>query len=98
MASTYRTRTPRKAKTTSVSKSRTLQELANFWDTHDTTDYPLNQVEFEVDVTARRHLVAIDPEILAGVRELAHARGLSTESLINLWLQERLRQVPAKVS
>ena len=75
---------------TSVSHSHSLEELAEFWDTHDTTDYPLNRVEFEVSTTARHHYVAVDPDILSGVRQVAHARGLSTESLINLWLQERL--------
>ena len=70
-----------------------MQELADFWDTHDTADYLLNRVEFEVNISARQHCVAIDPEILAGVRELAHACGLSAESLINLWLQERLKTV-----
>ncbi|GEM_PF-1466274 len=81
---------------TSVSHSHSLEELAEFWDTHDTTDYPLNRVEFEVSATARHHYVAVDPDILSGVRQVAHARGLSTESLINLWLQERLTVATAR--
>jgi hypothetical protein len=75
---------------TSISQAHSLEDLAEFWDTHDTTDYPLNRVEFEVSATARHHFVAVDPDILSGVRQVAHARGLSTESLVNLWLQERL--------
>jgi|SRR3972149_105236 len=93
MPSTYKSRTPRTAKTTSVSKSRSLREVADFWDSHDTADYPLNRVEFEVNVSARQHYVAVDPDLLAEVRQAAHARGLSTESLVNLWLKERLQQV-----
>lgn len=82
---------------TSVSHSHSLEELAEFWDTHDTTDYPLNRVEFEVSATARHHYyVAVDPDILVGVRRIAHARGLSTESLVNLWLQERLTVATAR--
>ena len=81
----------RRPKATGVSKSRTLRELADFWDTHDTADYPLNQVTFDVSVSARQHFVAVDPDILAEIRARAHARGLSAESLINLWLQERLK-------
>jgi hypothetical protein len=79
-----------KTKPARVSKARTLKEQAEFWDTHDTADYPAEWVEFEVDIEARRHYVAVDPDILVGVRRVAHARGLSTESLVNLWLQERL--------
>jgi len=78
---------------TSVSKSRSLREMADFWDSHDTADYPLNRVEFEVNVSARQHYVAVDPDLLAEVRQAAHTRGLSTESLVNLWLKERLQQV-----
>ena len=80
----------RNIKPTSISKSRTLQALADFWDRQDTSNHPLNRVEFEVNINVRQHYVAIDPEVLTGVRKVAHARGLSAESLINLWLQERL--------
>jgi len=34
--------------------------------------------------------IAIDPEVLSRLREEAAARGLSAESLANLWLQERI--------
>ena len=98
MPSTYKSGTSRKAKTSSVSKARTVRELADFWETHDTTDYPLNQVEFDVDISARQHYVAVDPDLLAEVRQMAHARGLSAESLVNLWLKERLQQVATKAS
>jgi hypothetical protein len=79
-----------KASPASISKAHTLKELAEFWDTHDTADYPAEWVELEVDAEGRHHYVAVDPDILVGVRQVAHARGLSTESLVNLWLQERL--------
>jgi hypothetical protein len=85
-----------KTKPASISKARTLKEQAEFWDTHDTADYPAEWVEFEVAVEARRHYVAVDPDILVGVRRVAHARGLSTESLVNLWLQERLAVATAR--
>ena len=74
----------------SISKARTLIEQAEFWDTHDSAAYPAEWVEFEIDVRARQHYVAIEPEMLSKIRGEAYARGLSTESLINLWLQERL--------
>ena len=85
-----------KTKPASISKGRTLNEQAEFWDTHDTADYPAEWVEFEVDIEARRHYIAVDPDILVGVRQVAHARGLSTESLVNLWLQERLTVATAR--
>ncbi len=42
------------------------------------------------DLQFRSHYVAIDPDLLEGQRKVAASRGLSAESLINLWLQEKL--------
>lgn len=77
---------------TSLSKSRTIEQLAEFWDTHDATDFDdqTHEVEVRFALDRRYHYVAIDPDLLASLRQKAQARGLTTESLINLWLQERL--------
>lgn len=79
-------------KLTPISKARTLREIGDFWDTHDATDFESETypVEFDVDVQTRRHYVAVDPDLLERLRREAHARGVSAESLINLWLQEHL--------
>ncbi len=79
-------------KLTSISKARTLREIGDFWDSHDATDFEgeTYPVEFDVDVQTRRHYVAVDPDLLERLRQEAHARGVSAESLINLWLQEHL--------
>ena len=67
------------------SQSRTIREMAEFWDTHDATDYDdqTQKVAIEFDLETRHHYIAVDPELLA------RARGISLESLVNLWLQER---------
>jgi hypothetical protein len=43
----------------------------------------------EFDLETRQHHIAIDPELKDRLRKLAQARGISLESLANLWLQER---------
>jgi hypothetical protein len=75
-----------------ISKARTLREIGDFWDSHDATDFEGETcpVEFDVDVQTRRHYVAVEPDLLERLRREAHARGVSAESLINLWLQEHL--------
>ena len=77
---------------TSISKACTLREIGDFWDSHDTADFEAETcpVNFDVDVQTRRHYVTMDPDLLKRLRQEAQARGLSAESLINLWLQERL--------
>ncbi len=75
----------------SISGSRSMIEMADFWDSHDAADFDdqTSEVELEFDLQTRRHYVAVDPDLVARLRELAQARGLSLESLANLWLQER---------
>ncbi len=42
----------------------------------------------------QKSTVAVDPRLLRAVAESAAARGLSTETLVNLWLQERVSLAP----
>ncbi|MBI5565353.1 MAG: hypothetical protein HY870_10670 [Chloroflexi bacterium] len=70
----------------SLSQSRTLEDMADFWDTHDAADFDAqtHEVVMEFDLKTRRHYVAIDPDVLAQMREVAAARGLSIERPANL--------------
>ena len=76
----------------SISKARTLEEIAEFWDTHSLADYwdQTHEVEFEVRAQRRRR-VTLDPDIYARVETLARTRGIGPETLVNLWLAERLQ-------
>ena len=67
------------------------EELAAFWDTHSTADYEeyFKEVECEIDLKRRRFAVTIDSEVFTKIRRMAEGRGISTETLINLWLQEK---------
>lgn len=75
----------------------TIEDAAEFWDSHDLADYwdLTEAVEFEVNLQRRRYLVALDPELAEKLAAEAHRRGLNTETLVNLWLIERLQQVAA---
>ena len=81
----------------SISQSRTLEEMAEFWDTHDAADFDdrTHEVVMEFDLRTRRHYIAIDPDVLNRLRDIAVTRGLSAESLANLWLQEHLLKLAA---
>ena len=76
----------------SISQARTLEEMADFWDTHSLADYwdQTHEVEFEVRAKRRRWVV-VDPEVFAQIETQAHTRGVLPETLINLWLVERLQ-------
>lgn len=73
-------------------------EIAEFWDTHSLADYwdQTEPAEFEISQDLRRRfLVAVDPGVLKRIQRVARMRGLSTESLVNLLLEQRLREVEA---
>lgn len=75
----------------SVSKASTLEDIGEFWDKHDFTDFDDSaapDIEFTISST-----VVIEPEIYSAVIKQAERRGVSVETLINLWLQEKLMQL-----
>ncbi len=76
---------------TSISKARTLEEIGEFWDTHSLADYwdQTYEVEFEIRAKRRRR-ITLDPEVYAQLEVQARTRGLLPETLVNLWLAERL--------
>jgi len=85
-----------KSRQTSISKAGSLEEIAEFWDTHSLADYwdQTHEVEFEVRARRRRR-VTIDPEVYSQVEVHARTRGILPETLVNLWLIERLKQQEA---
>lgn len=42
----------------------------------------------ELDLQTRHHYIAVDPELLGRLRKQAQARGITVESLANLWIRE----------
>ena len=77
------------------------EEIAEFWDTHSLADYwdQTEPADFEIAPEARRrYLVAVDREVLARVQRLARLRGVSSESLVNLLLEQRLQEVESQVA
>jgi hypothetical protein len=80
-----------KPETTSVSKSRTMEEIADYWEKHSLADHwdETREASFEVRAERRRR-VTIDPELYSRVEALAHRRGVSPETLVNLLLAEKV--------
>jgi hypothetical protein len=79
-----------------IPEMSSYDEIVEFWETHSLADYwdETEPAEFEIDSNARRrYLVAVDPELLQRVQKMAQSLGVSTESLVNLFLEQRLHQV-----
>jgi hypothetical protein len=71
-----------------------VEEAAEFWDSHDLGDYwdETKAAHFDVDIQRRVFLAALEPGLAKRISECARQQGVSTETLINLWLSERLSQ------
>ncbi len=75
----------------SISKAKTIEEISEFWDTHSLDDYWEETLEAEFEVrAARRRRVTVEPKIYKELEAEARARGVVPETLVNLWLAEKL--------
>jgi len=48
------------------------------------------EADFEIDIRRRKHLVALDEDLAGKVAKIARSRHVSSESLINSLLREKL--------
>jgi len=81
-----------------IPEMNSYEEIAEFWDTHSLADYwdQTEPASFEISPELhRRYLVAVEPDLLGRLRQAARMRGVSTESLINLLLEQRLHEIEA---
>ena len=68
-----------------------IEEAAEFWDTHDSADYEefMRDVDCEINIKRRTYLVSLESELYRKLRIIAKERGVKPETLVNLWLQEK---------
>ena len=77
-----------------IPEFNSIEEEAEFWDTHDTTDF---EDEFTpVKVRFAKNLshgltIRLDPKTLEQLREEAKAKGIGPTTLVRMWVMEHLR-------
>ena len=77
-----------KSKLSSISKADTLEKMGEFWDTHDFTDFDdpdVLDVDFKITCA-----VPIESGLFSSIEKQAHLRGVTVETLVNLWLHQKL--------
>ena len=82
---------------TSISKATSYRETGEFWDTHDLSRVwnKTRKVEFTVEIESEATYFAVEKELSDKVRSLARQRGVSSDTLVNLWIQEKLHEPAA---
>ncbi len=78
----------------SISQAASYAEMGKFWDNHDLGDYwdQTQPAEFDVDIQSEIQLYALEQNLSQQVALLAKQRGISSEALLNLWVQEKVRE------
>jgi len=73
---------------------KSVEDAAEFWDKHDLGDYwdLTREAQFDVDIQRRTFLTALEPELAKKLAAVARKQGVSTETLINVWLTEKIQE------
>ena len=74
----------------SKTRQSSMAEASEYWDHHSVAEHPSHIVEIEYAPDERSTLVAIENDLLARISKSAKEQGVSVETLVNLWLQEKL--------
>jgi len=73
----------------------TYEEAAEFWDTHDTTNYPefFTDVEVETKFRKRHFEVEVDEDIMRILRKHAQKLGVSVTKITNELLRKQISKL-----
>lgn len=79
-------------KNSKLPKIDSIEKLAEFWDTHDLTDFEdeLEEVSEPVFVRGRAIPVYLNSRESKAVQQMARAKGVSPEELIRAWVVQLL--------
>ncbi len=93
-----------------VPNFKSLEEEAHFWDTHDTTEYALEDLDETIEVAGplkarvekRRAerlaaLLKLEPKHLRATQRIARRKGVTSDVLIKTWIDEGLRRETARI-
>lgn len=73
-------------------KFDSLEELVDFFEENDLGDYleTMPEVDFEVDLTSRKHYVAVDEDVAERLSEISKNEHVPSGAIVNSWLREKL--------
>jgi len=83
-------------KKSKIPEFKSLEEEAEFWDTHDFIDFEDEtedvEIIWEVDKPRKETLVLrVQKDIKDKLKKVARQKGLNTSTLARMWLMEKLQ-------
>jgi hypothetical protein len=76
----------------SISKADSDEQIGEFWDTHDFTEFDTSTPDAEFEIIST---VPVQLELLNEIEAHAAKRGVNVEMLVNQWLQQKLDEEAA---
>jgi len=77
----------------SISKASSYREMGEYWDTHDLSKVwgKTKKVTFDVNIETEATYCAIEKTLSEKVQSIAKKKGVSSDTLVNLWIQQKLQ-------
>jgi len=78
----------------SVSKASSYKEIAEYWDIHDLSKVwvKTKKVTFDVHLETEAIYYAVEKSLSEKVHSVAKKQGISSDTLINFWIQQKLQE------
>jgi hypothetical protein len=78
----------------SVSKARSYAEIGEYWDKHDLGKVwgKTRKVKLEVVAEPEATYYPVEKELSEKIQSVAKKRGVPSNALVNLWLQQKVKE------
>ena len=78
----------------SISQASTYLTIGEFWDTQDLADHwdKTETASFELEPRSSTTYYPVERGLAMKLRSIAERRGVSAATLLNLWVQEKMRE------
>jgi hypothetical protein len=79
----------------STSKAATYTEMGEYWDRHDLADTWENTKKADFEFIAEQQVTyfAVERSLSEQLRAIASSQGMSADTILNLWIQEKMLTV-----
>ncbi len=77
----------------SISKTSSYRDMGEYWDTHDLSKVwgKTKKVKFDVKIETEATYCAIEKTLSEKIQTIAQKKGISSDTLVNLWIQQKLQ-------
>lgn len=76
------------------------EQIAQFWETHDSTEYldQMEDVEVELEIPEDYRVISLrlEAQDIERAKRLARHKGVPYTVLLRMWIKERLAEAPAR--